>query len=74
MTALKSIVYRAGLQVNEATEDAEACTQIMPSWPKGWRRLGNCLVRKGRYSMAVAALEQVGQVYESSSASTAGVR
>ena len=39
----------------EALEDAEATTQISPTWAKGWSRLGACLERDQRRRGEAAA-------------------
>ena len=44
---------------DKASEDAEACTQIKPTWSKGWAHLGNCKSQLGLYSEAASAYRKV---------------
>jgi tetratricopeptide (TPR) repeat protein len=43
----------------KAVDDAEACTQIKPTWPKGWAHLGNCKSQLGLYGEAATAYRKV---------------
>mmetsp|Transcript_24652 Transcript_24652/g.46758 ORF Transcript_24652/g.46758 Transcript_24652/m.46758 type:complete len:289 (+) Transcript_24652:151-1017(+) len=49
-------------RVDQAMKDAEACTRHQPQWAKGWSRLGNCLIRKGRLDAAVSALRKAAEL------------
>ena len=46
----------------EAKEDAESCTQIKPSWPKGWSRLGESQDALGLYAEAAQAFEKAAEL------------
>lgn len=45
-------------KVNEALEDAQSCTQLMPTWAKGFARLGSCYLKLNKKEDAIRAYER----------------
>jgi tetratricopeptide (TPR) repeat protein len=54
----RSVSYAKLGKAHAALSDANKCTRLCPSFSKGWFRLGVANDMLGRYSDAVAALEQ----------------
>lgn len=45
-------------KANEALEDAQSCTQLMPTWAKAFARLGSCHLKLNRKEDAIRAYER----------------
>ena len=69
----RSAAYLSKGDAVEALADADKCTELKPSWGKGYGRKGAALFKQGKYDAAVDAYEAGLKVEAGSEALTSGL-